>query len=132
MLTNAAGGCGSGLKEYGLLFAGRPEEEAARSLAAKVRDVSTFLATLESEVPPPLPGPLRVAYHDACHLAHAQSERAAPRRLLARVPNLTLVEPRDWQSLLRFGGDLQPGGTRTSRPGWDDARRRRCWRASRT
>ena len=96
VLTNAAG-CGSGLKEYGLLFAGRPEEEAARSLAAKVRDVSTFLATLESEVPPPLPGPLRVAYHDACHLAHAQSERAAPRRLLARVPNLTLVEPRDWQ-----------------------------------
>ena len=96
VLTNAAG-CGSGLKEYGLLFAGRSEEKAARALAAKVRDVSTFLATLESEVPPPLPGPLRVAYHDACHLAHAQSERAAPRRLLARVPNLTLVEPRDWQ-----------------------------------
>lgn len=96
VLTNAAG-CGSGLKEYGLLFAGRPEEEAARTLAAKVRDVSTFLATLESEAPPPLSEPLRVAYHDACHLAHAQSERAAPRRLLARVPNLTLVEPRDWQ-----------------------------------
>ena len=96
VLTNAAG-CGSGLKEYGLLFAGRPEEEAARVLAAKVRDVSTFLAALESEAPPPLPEPLRVAYHDACHLAHAQSERAAPRRLLARVPNLTLVESRDWQ-----------------------------------
>ena len=96
VLTNAAG-CGSGLKEYGLLFAGRPEEEAARALAAKVRDVSTFLAALESEAPPPLPEPLRVAYHDACHLTHAQSERAAPRRLLARVPNLTLVEPRDWQ-----------------------------------
>ena len=95
VLTNAAG-CGSGLKEYGLLFAGRPEEEAARVLAAKVRDVSTFLAALESEAPP-LPEPLRVAYHDACHLAHAQSERAAPRRLLAQVPGLTLVEPRDWQ-----------------------------------
>ncbi len=96
VLTNAAG-CGSGLREYGLLFAGRPEEEAARTLAAKVRDVSTFLATLESEAPPPLPEPLRVVYHDACHLAHAQRERTAPRRLLARVPNLTLVEPGDWQ-----------------------------------
>ena len=96
VLTNAAG-CGSGLKEYGLLFAGRPEEQAARALAAKVRDVSTFLAALETEAPPPLPKPLRVAYHDACHLAHAQAERAAPRRLLAQVPNLNLVEPRDWQ-----------------------------------
>ena len=96
VLTNAAG-CGSGLKEYGLLFAGRPEEEAARSLAAKVRDVSTYLAALETGAPPPLPEPLRVVYHDACHLAHAQRERTAPRRLLAGVPNLTLVEPRDWQ-----------------------------------
>ena len=100
VLTNAAG-CGSGLREYGLLFAGRPEEEAARALAARVRDVSTFLAALDTEAPPPLksalPAPLRVAYHDACHLAHAQSERAAPRRLLAQVPNLTLVEPRNWE-----------------------------------
>ena len=96
VLTNAAG-CGSGLKEYGLLFAGRPEEEAARTLATKVSDVSTFLAALDVPAPAPLPEPLRVVYHDACHLAHAQAERAAPRRLLAQVPNLNLVEPRDWQ-----------------------------------
>ena len=96
VLTNAAG-CGSGIKEYGLLFAGRSEEEAARSLAAKVRDVSTFLSGLEIEAPPPLREPLRVVYHDACHLAHAQGERTAPRQLLVQVPKLTLVEPRDWQ-----------------------------------
>ena len=96
VLTNAAG-CGSGLKEYGLLFAGRPEETAARALAARVRDVSTFLSGLEMETPPPLREPLRVVYHDACHLAHAQRERTAPRQLLVQVPNLTLVEPRDWQ-----------------------------------
>ena len=96
VLTNAAG-CGSGLREYGLLFSGRPEEPAARALAARVRDVSTFLAALETENPPPLPEPLRVACHDACHLAHAQSERAAPRRLLAQVRGVTLVEPRNWQ-----------------------------------
>ncbi len=96
VLTNAAG-CGSGLKEVGSLFAGRPEEEKARALAGKVRDVSTFLAALEAPAPPPLASPLRVVYQDACHLAHAQRERSAPRRLLARVRGLTLVEPRDWR-----------------------------------
>ena len=35
---------------------------------------------------------MRVAYHDACHLAHAQGVRDAPRRLLQAIPNLTLVE----------------------------------------
>ena len=33
-----------------------------------------------------------MAYHDACHLAHAQGITAAPRRLLRAIPNLTLVE----------------------------------------
>jgi len=96
VLTNAAG-CGSGLREYGLLFAGRPEEEKARALAAKVRDVSTFLCALDAPAPPPLAQPLRVVYHDACHLAHAQRERTAPRRLLAQVRGVTLIEPRDWR-----------------------------------
>jgi glycolate oxidase iron-sulfur subunit len=34
-----------------------------------------------------------VAYHDACHLAHAQKIRSAPRQLLRGIPELTLVEP---------------------------------------
>ncbi|HEY6594620.1 MAG TPA: (Fe-S)-binding protein, partial [Asanoa sp.] len=43
------------------------------------------------------PVALRVAYHDACHLAHAQGIRAAPRDLLRGIPGLTLVEPREWE-----------------------------------
>ena len=39
-----------------------------------------------------LPEPLTVAYHDACHLAHAQGIRKAPRALLSAVPNLRVVE----------------------------------------
>ncbi|MBW8802886.1 MAG: (Fe-S)-binding protein [Catenulisporales bacterium] len=35
----------------------------------------------------------RVAYHDACHLAHGQGVRAEPRKLLTDVPGLDLVEP---------------------------------------
>jgi glycolate oxidase iron-sulfur subunit len=34
---------------------------------------------------------LKLAYHDACHLAHAQQVTAQPRRLLQSIPNLTLV-----------------------------------------
>jgi len=96
IVTNAAG-CGSGLREYGLLFRGEPEEEAGARLAARTLDVSVFLAGIGlRETPPPLPRPATVAYQDACHLAHAQGVRAEPRSLLRAVPGLTVVEPADW------------------------------------
>lgn len=91
VITNAAG-CGSGMKEYGALFAGQPDQADAQALAARTRDVSEFLAALGLVPPPPLPQPVTVAYHDACHLAHAQGVTAAPRQLLRSIPNLTLVE----------------------------------------
>jgi glycolate oxidase iron-sulfur subunit len=91
IIVNAAG-CGSGIKEYGLLFAGQPEEADARQFGRMTQDVSEFLHGLGLYHPPPLPQPLRVAYHDACHLAHAQGIRHAPRALLGQIPGLTLVE----------------------------------------
>ena len=42
--------------------------------------------------PPRLVNPLKVAYHDACHLAHAQRVRSQPRRLLKSIPGLELIE----------------------------------------
>ena len=36
--------------------------------------------------------PLRVAYHDACHLRHAQVVAAEPRAVLDRIPGLEVVE----------------------------------------
>jgi glycolate oxidase iron-sulfur subunit len=90
ILTNAAG-CGSGMKEYPILFMGTPWEKQAQDFAARVQDISVFLDELGLEAPPPLPEPLQIAYHDACHLAHAQGVTAAPRRLLSAIPNLTLV-----------------------------------------
>ena len=35
---------------------------------------------------------MKVAYHDACHLAHAQGIRAQPRKSLGEVPGLQLRE----------------------------------------
>ena len=89
ILTNAAG-CGSGMKAYGLLFRGHSEEDAARACAARVRDVTEFLADFEIESPPAQP--MRLAYHDACHLAHGQKIRQEPRRLLKTIPGLRFVE----------------------------------------
>ena len=86
VVVNSAG-CGSAMKEYGELL----DSPEAQGFAAKVRDVSEFLAS----VPPRAargPVPLRVVYHDACHLAHAQQIRAEPRSLLRAIPELDLVE----------------------------------------
>ena len=66
-----------------------------RAFAARVQDVSVFLDQLGLVPPGPLPVPLRVAYHDACHLLHAQGVRDQPRRLLAAVPNVELLELND-------------------------------------
>lgn len=91
ILVNAAG-CGSSLKDYGRLFAGDPAWAArAAAFAAKVKDVTEFLAALGPAAPRhPLAG--RIAYHDPCHLAHAQGVREAPRSLLRGIPGLELVE----------------------------------------
>jgi glycolate oxidase iron-sulfur subunit len=88
--VNAAG-CGSAMKEYGHLLAGDPAwAERARTFAAKVRDVTEVLASLDPRaVRQPLS--LRVAYHDACHLAHAQGVRREPRQLLESIPGVTIL-----------------------------------------
>ncbi|WP_019588037.1 glycolate oxidase subunit GlcF [Deinococcus apachensis] len=95
ILSNAAG-CGAGLKEYPVVLHGLPDEEQARAFAAKVQDISEFLAGLlrEGDLDPPMPTsrPLTVAYHDACHLAHAQKIRLAPRELLRSIPGVTVAE----------------------------------------
>lgn len=87
-----AAGCGAMLRDLGRLLEDDPDWAArAARVAAKVRDVSEVL----DELGPP-DGlhrlPVRVAYHDACHLAHAQGVRDAPRRVLAAVPGLELLE----------------------------------------
>jgi glycolate oxidase iron-sulfur subunit len=86
-----AAGCGSVMKEYGELLKDDPEYAArATAFSRRVRDVSEILA--ESGLAGPLHSvKLRVAYHDACHLAHGQRVRSQPRSLLAAIPGLTLV-----------------------------------------
>ncbi len=92
IVVNAAG-CGSAMKEYGHLLADDPAwVSRAHAFSAKVRDVSEVLADLTPRAPRH-PIAMRVAYHDACHLAHAQQVRAQPRQLLQGIPDLVVVSP---------------------------------------
>ncbi len=86
VVVNAAG-CGSAMKQYGDLL----ETQGARRFAERVRDVTELLGGLEP-VAPRGPLPLRVLYHDACHLGHAQGVRQEPRALLQAIPGLELLE----------------------------------------
>jgi glycolate oxidase iron-sulfur subunit len=103
IVTNAAG-CGSAMKEYGTFFAGTPREDEARRFAVRVRDVSELLDDLGLTTPLALPAPMSIAYHDACHLSHAQRVRAAPRRLLVAIANLTVREVPDGESCCGSAG----------------------------
>ncbi|HET9859943.1 MAG TPA: heterodisulfide reductase-related iron-sulfur binding cluster [Nocardioidaceae bacterium] len=94
VVVNAAG-CGSAMKDYAELLADDPAYATrARAFADRVRDVSELLVEL-GPVAPRHPLPIVAAYHDACHLAHAQGIRAQPRQLLAGIPGLEVREIAD-------------------------------------
>ena len=94
VVVNAAG-CGSAMKDYGDVLADDPEwAERAAELTAKTRDLAEFLAELGPRATRH-PLEMTVAYHDACHLAHAQGVRAQPRELLAAIPGLEIREIAD-------------------------------------
>ena len=96
VIANVAG-CGSGMKDYAHLLADDPEWAGrAEAFSAKVRDATELLADHEPRAPRH-PVPMKLAYHDACHLAHAQQVRTQPRRLLSAIPGVELVEPADWE-----------------------------------
>jgi glycolate oxidase iron-sulfur subunit len=90
IVVNSAG-CGSAMKEYERLLAGTVWAGRAAALSAKVRDLSEFLAEL-GPAAPRHPLPVTAAYHDACHLAHAQRITRQPRELLRAIPELNLIE----------------------------------------
>jgi glycolate oxidase iron-sulfur subunit len=91
IVTNAAG-CGSNVKEYGHLLRGDPQYSGrARAFAAKCEDISEILSEAEPRAERK-PLNLRVAFHDSCHLQHAQNVCVQPRALLAAIPGIELAE----------------------------------------
>lgn len=91
VVTNAAG-CGSNVKEYGHLLRDELEyAERAKAFAAKCKDISEVLTELEPRATRQQLK-LRVAFHDSCHLQHAQGVRLQPRALLSSIPGVELAE----------------------------------------
>ena len=84
-----------GISDYRMLFNSMPQSTQASQFSHRVQDISVFLDKLGIQAPCATQAPLRLAYHDACHLAHAQGIREAPRRLLQNIPNLSLLEISD-------------------------------------
>ncbi|HYG59720.1 MAG TPA: LUD domain-containing protein [Symbiobacteriaceae bacterium] len=103
IITNS-GGCGALLKQYGELLADDPAyAEKARAFAARVRDLSEFLVQLG---PRPMGGvaPVRVTYHESCHLTLAQGITEEPRALLRAIPGVELVEMAPREACCGSGG----------------------------
>ncbi len=93
IVTNAAG-CGSAMHEYHLVLKSTADEARAEMFRKRVVDVSVFLGRIGLREKPAAKnaGAVKVAYHDACHLANAQGVREEPRALLRAVPGLELRE----------------------------------------
>ena len=85
VVVNAAG-CGSAMKDYGHLLRDDPAWGAARRGVRRQGPRRHRAAGRARARAPRRPLRLRVAYHDACHLAHAQGVRAQPRELLRGDP----------------------------------------------
>ncbi|MFM8604404.1 MAG: (Fe-S)-binding protein [Cyanobium sp.] len=100
----AASGCGHTLKAYGELLEGDGE---GRRFAASVVDIQEFLERIglsesfrqalaplrhADGTPATAERPLRLAYHDACHMLHGQGIREQPRALLRRIPHVQIRE----------------------------------------
>jgi glycolate oxidase iron-sulfur subunit len=88
-IVTDCGGCGAELKKYGHHL----DDPSAASFSDKVRDISQILAMHSDELSLLLkPLPLKVTYHDPCHIAHCQGIRKEPRDLLKLIPGLTYME----------------------------------------
>jgi glycolate oxidase iron-sulfur subunit len=91
IVVNAAG-CGSAMKDYThLLRDDRSYAARAQAFVERTRDISELLVEL-GPAAPRHPLDITIAYHDACHLGHAQGVRSQPRELLRAIPGLTLTE----------------------------------------
>jgi len=117
-LDGLSGSTGPGVADVSPALAGQVEVASwaarAAALSARVRDLAEFLAEL-GPVAARHPLPVKAAYHDACHLRHAQRVAQAPRELLRAIPELELVELRDAGTCCGSAGVynlLQPGAAR--------------------
>jgi len=100
-IVTDCGGCGAELKKYGHHL----NDSSSASFSGKVRDISQVLAMHADALKLLLkPLPLKVTYHDPCHIAHCQGIRREPRELLKLVPGLEYRELENADACCGSGG----------------------------
>ena len=110
----SAAGCGAMLKEYAHLFEGQLEwVERAQQFSHRVQDITESLNAGRFNAPPrvfPTVVPKKIAYHAACHLAHAQNVHTQPTALLQQLVDdcETLVSSGDIKEQLPVVPELVP------------------------
>lgn len=101
-----SGSCAAMLKlHYPRLMAGDDEaERRARAFAERVHELVSFLVDVRgmSTVPGSFQG--RVTYHDGCSGLRELKIKQQPRRLLAAMPGLELIEMPGTETCCGFGG----------------------------
>jgi L-lactate dehydrogenase complex protein LldE len=99
-----SGSCGAMLRVfYPELFAETEQAEAARALAARTYEFSDFLVTKLGVTDLGASFPAKVTFHDGCHGLRELHAHQQPRRLLACVRGLELIEMKE-QVCCGFGG----------------------------
>lgn len=89
----ASGSCGAMMKVfYPDLFAGTPLEATARGVASQCFEFSQFLVDRLGVTDLGARFPHKVTYHDGCHSLREMHIHAAPRKLMAGVRDLELIE----------------------------------------
>jgi glycolate oxidase iron-sulfur subunit len=89
-IVSAASGCAAAIAAYGELLKNEPDLASdAAEISRRVTDISALLLAHGGAA-----GRLdcTITYHDSCHLAHGMSVRESPRKLLASIPGVRLVE----------------------------------------
>jgi glycolate oxidase iron-sulfur subunit len=100
-IVTDCGGCGAELKKYSHHLS----DSSVASFSDKVRDISQVLAMHADELKLLLkPLPMKVTYHDPCHIAHCQGIRREPRDMLKLVPGLEYMELENADACCGSGG----------------------------
>lgn len=99
-----SGSCGAMLKVfYPELFAGTPQAESAQRLSGKCYEFSDFLVSKLGVTDLGARFEAKVTFHDGCHGLRELGTHDQPRRLLAKVRGLTLLEMKE-KTCCGFGG----------------------------
>jgi L-lactate dehydrogenase complex protein LldE len=100
-----SGSCGAMVKKfYPELFAGKPQEELAKKIAARTWEFSDFLVNKLGVTDLGAKFPHKVTFHDGCHGLRELGLKKPPRTLMSRVQGLRLVEMAEAETCCGFGG----------------------------